>query len=71
MNSLPCISLLQYSATSDLPMGTVTVRLTDGSLTLQVNVIGNHRVQGTSGVACHVIVDATGEKLSPERQTTP
>ncbi len=42
----------------------------DGSLTLQVNVIGYRRVQGTSGVACHVIVDATGEKLAPPQQPT-
>ncbi len=34
----------------------------DGSLALQVNVIGYRRVQGTSGVSCHIIVDATGTR---------
>ncbi len=34
----------------------------DGTLALQVNVIGYRRVQGTSGVACHIIVDATGTR---------
>jgi hypothetical protein len=45
----------------------LTTRLTgrfgnDGSLALQVNVIGYRRVQGTRGVACHIIVDATGRR---------
>lgn len=34
----------------------------DGTLAMQVNVIGYRRVQGTSGVACHIIVDATGTR---------
>jgi hypothetical protein len=34
----------------------------DGTLALQVNVIGYRRVQGTRGVACHIIVDATGRR---------
>lgn len=33
-----------------------------GELALQVNVIGYRRVQGTSGVSCHIIVDATGTR---------
>jgi len=37
-------------------------RFSDGKLALQVNVIGYRRVQGTSGVACHIIVDATGTR---------
>ena len=45
----------------------LTTRLTgrfgeDGTLALQVNVIGYRRVQGTRGVACHIIVDATGRR---------
>jgi hypothetical protein len=34
----------------------------DGTLAMQVNVIGYRRVQGTSGVACHIIVYATGTR---------
>ncbi|MCU0615738.1 MAG: hypothetical protein MUD17_01455 [Gemmatimonadaceae bacterium] len=45
----------------------LTTRLTgrfgeDGTIALQVNVIGYRRVQGTRGVACHIIVDATGRR---------
>ncbi len=32
------------------------------TLALQINVIGYRRVQGTSGVSCHIIVDATGSR---------
>jgi len=37
-------------------------RFSDGKIALQVNVIGYRRVQGTTGVACHIIVDATGTR---------
>jgi len=39
-------------------------RFADGKLALQVNVIGYRRAQGTTGVACHIIVDATGTRAA-------
>jgi hypothetical protein len=35
---------------------------TDGTLSLQVTVIGYRRVQGTAGVSCQITVQAAGEK---------
>jgi hypothetical protein len=34
----------------------------DGSLAMQITVIGYRRVQGTRGVACEITVDARGER---------